>query len=115
MPKNHKIRNLPLKGKPKPSFILIGELLYISCPSLKGEIILGKSLNNLIGVAVLNIIILYSYFERFVFLLYFKGLLKLFISLLGTFNILKFSFDSIGSLAVLRRIFENISFFMERL
>ena len=33
----------------------MGELLYISCPSLKGEIKLGTPLNNLIGVAELDI------------------------------------------------------------
>jgi hypothetical protein len=56
IPKNHKIKNLPFKGEDKPILILIGELLYSSWPSLKGEIILGKSLNNLTGVVGLKII-----------------------------------------------------------
>ncbi len=52
---NIKFKNLPPNGEPKSTSIFIGELLYISWPSLNGEIKLGTPLNNLIGVAELNI------------------------------------------------------------
>ncbi len=51
----YKIKNLPPKGEPKSISIFIGELLYISWPSLNGDIKFGTPLNNFIGVAELNI------------------------------------------------------------
>jgi hypothetical protein len=49
-----KIINLPPNGEPKSTSIFIGELLYISWPSLNGEIKFGTPVNNFIGVAELN-------------------------------------------------------------
>lgn len=58
---NIKFKNLPPNGEPKSTSIFIGELLYISCPSLNGEIKFGTPVNNFIGVAELNIKIYYFY------------------------------------------------------
>ena len=48
----------------------------MSGPSLKGEIRLGPW-NNLIGVAELNIILIFTYLDGLVFLYIFEALLKL--------------------------------------
>ncbi len=70
IPKKFKIykkyKNLPANGDPNSISIFIAELLYISWPSLKGEIKFGTPLNSLIGVAELNFIFLYTYLDGFV-------------------------------------------------